>query len=425
MTEGGLWARCFACLCGLLTLLSTAAVCRADRLRLLLDDRDALAARLVSVERAESEIRLACYEIRPGQASRLVLERLAEQAERGIRVRVLIDGMASAFAADLAERLLRCGVQIRVYHPLLQRGPVWLNRRMHSKLLLIDQREMIIGSRNLADSHFGLKPIKHVDYDVLVEGDACGQAARYFDMLWESAEVQPLQDGRVWWLNTSRRPGSLPACSVGVGGSPAVEGGDGWLATDTLSVIHDLDPRKNDRHMQRTVVGWIDDARSSVLIESPYPVLSTVMLDSLRRASQRGVQVSLATNSLTSTDQLVAYAGYQNRKAQLQRWGVRLHEFAGPDHLHAKTLVVDDCLTMMGSYNFDPRSECWNLEIGLVCRSAEVAKCLRRSVDARHFASRSISDTGWRGSASPDVSPLQRLRLRTAQLVVPVIRPLL
>jgi cardiolipin synthase C len=413
-------------------LLAPAVAYGADRLRLLLDDQDALRTRLLSVERAESDIRLACYEIRPGYASSRLLARLAEQARRGIRVRVLIDGMASAIAADQAEHLLRCGVQIRVYHPLLQRGgTVWLNRRMHSKLLVIDQREMIVGSRNLSDSHFGLKAINHIDYDVLVEGDSCQPAARYFDLIWDSEEVQPLRDGRVWWLNTSRHLRQSAACSIGAEVGSAGEWGPGgevggpWLATDSLCLLHDLDPRKDDRHMQRTILSWIDGARSSVVIESPYPVFSTAMLDSLRRASQRGVQISLATNSLCSTDQLSAYAGYRNRKAQLQRWGVCLYEVPGPHHLHAKTLLVDERLTMMGSYNFDSRSERWNLELCLVCRSAEVGQWLRRSVDHRHARSRPITDVGLRGEASVDASPLQKLRLRTAQMVVPVIRPLL
>jgi putative cardiolipin synthase len=429
MVVASRWWRRIGLLACWLLVLSASPLCGSDRLRLLLDDGDALRSRLASIDRAEADIRLACYEIRPGAASGRLLDRLIEQAERGVRVRVLIDGMASAIPADQAERLLRSGVQIRVYHPLLQRGAAWLNRRMHTKLLVVDQWQMIVGSRNLSDSHFGLKPVNHIDYDVLVEGHSCRKVAAYFDSIWDSGEVQPLQAGRVWWLNTSRQP--QPACVSSADAPKACELGlTGeaewpWIETDTLCVLHDLDARKADLHMQRKILGWIDGACSSVVIESPYPAFSTAMLNSLRRASQRGVQISLATNSIGSTDQVAAFAGYQNRKAQLQRWGVRLYEVPGPHHLHAKTLLVDDRLTMMGSYNFDSRSERFNLELCLVCGSTEVAQWLRRSVDVRHFGSTPLAGGGLRRDTSLDAPPLRKLQMRTSQLVVPVIRPLL
>ena len=91
------------------------------------------------------------------------------------------------------------------------------------------------------------------------------------------------------------------------------------------------------------------------------------------------------TNSLASTDQLMVYAGYSNQRKNLLARGVEVWEFSGCDHFHAKSALIDGCIAVIGSYNFDPRSEHLNTETAVVARDPYVAHQLLESMDA-HFA---------------------------------------
>jgi putative cardiolipin synthase len=141
-------------------------------------------------------------------------------------------------------------------------------------------------------------------------------------------------------------------------------------------------------------------ARKEVLIESPYLVLSAPALQEFEKLRARGVRVRICTNSLASTDNLQAFSGYRNQRARLLRLGIEIHEYR-PDPavrmqvmqrfaqvrkeapvfaLHAKTMVVDDAVVFIGTYNLDPRSENLNTEAGVVIDDAAVAEGVARNI---------------------------------------------
>ena len=166
-------------------------------------------------------------------------------------------------------------------------------------------------------------------------------------------------------------------------------------------------------------------ARASIVLESPYFVMSHDERQALARATARGVHVTLLTNSLASTDESLVAAEFHNQKHWLLAHGVELWELAGPDHLHAKTAVVDGTIAFVGSYNFDPRSELLNTETGVIVPDASVAEWVLNSIGEHMVRSypfgadgRSLAD----GSRHPGAGCGRILGMQPLRLLAPFVR---
>ncbi|WP_164102904.1 phospholipase D-like domain-containing protein [Candidatus Laterigemmans baculatus] len=405
---------------------------RADAFRVLPENRQALQSRIDLIQQAEREIVCVYYAVDTGRVPAAILALLRDAAQRGVRVRLLVDGLISRVPYELETYLISTGVEIRRYHPPRVLRPLWLNRRLHDKLLIVDGEQMIIGSRNLKDEHFGLNEVNYVDCDAYVRGSAAAHAQRYFEWLWQTPDVLPASPRDRWGLSTvddlpilnGRSPQEDRATLVGRRGEH-----DAWsarwraartpddfrrlldLAVETLvvchgvglhtgydwsrsegwgmggavhgvaiAVLHDTDTQKCGFGIQQAMLELIAQAQRSIWIETPYPVFTPPILEALLAARERGVQVVLLTGSLSSTDRPATYAAYQNLKGTLLRAGVEIWEYLGTDHLHSKSMVIDDCIAVIGSYNFDPRSEYLNLEVSIAAYDPAAAAALKATI---------------------------------------------
>jgi cardiolipin synthase C len=430
-----------------ITLLAFAHVGYGNEFRLLDDDRMALEARVRLLENARHEIVLSHYAIDTGDVPIGLIQLLRHAACRGVRVRVLADGLKSRLPSDLEKLLAAEGIEIRLYHPPFKAHPEWLNRRLHHKLLVVDRCHMVIGSRNLQDHHFGLDAKNFVDCDAYFHGEISRCAAEYFDWLWRSGDVLSALESNSFGIDfkddrrmglpvgrsmSPRRVAALnDACAssltrmlcrsgieLGTGGEVLMP----QLCQVQVSLIYDADTAKSQQQVQRQHIAMIDAASSSIYLESPYPIFSEPVRCALERARARGVQVELLTNSLQSSNLALPYAGYQNGKRGLLKSGICLHEYIGKGHHHVKCLVVDDCIAKLGSYNFDERSDYLNLELCVRIDDPRVATLLKQSAWQRLQRSESIQMSGLRAEVGGDVPAQKIARLRTSQLLVPLMR---
>lgn len=439
--------------CGLIVILfccGLATRCRSNEFCLLADNRVALQARVDMILNAQSEISLAYYAIDTGNVPLGLLELLRQAASRGIRVRILADGLKSRLPADLEELLQRDGVCIRLFHPPLEARPLWLNRRLHDKLLLVDRRAMVIGSRNLQDQHFGMKEKEeenYVDCDAYLVGAICEHAAAYFDWLWKSADVLPAKETQSIRIElTENRRLKVPfgltlnprrerayrsalktavqhlVCTTGIDLEGHHQQRFECVSNVNACLIRDLEISKSDREVQRQIVVMIDSAQTSLLIESPYPIFTADVFQALRRAAERGVHVRLFTSSLETTDQILVYAAHQNHKSRLLRTGICVNEYVGMGKLHTKTMVVDNLSVLLGSYNFDERSDHLNLELCVRIDDPHVAALIAQSISSRLYQSQAIAGEG----LFPDVGGAENIRkraqMRLMQTTIPIIR---
>ncbi|MBA3485255.1 MAG: phospholipase D family protein [Pirellulales bacterium] len=424
---------------------------RGDVLRILQDDLEAIQARVDLIEQAQQQLDVVYFAVADDDLALAFLAMLRDASRRGVRVRLVVDGMYNDIPEPVQAHLLREGVEIREYHPIQCRHPFWINRRMHDKVLLADCSRMIVGSRNLDHRNFGLGCRNFVDRDAYVEGAiACCEGRRYFERLWASRDLRPTSTRKTHQVDDDNQcdplyglSRQLAACAITPGAaldearcelfaSGAIHPGvpDSWSAGQphvcNLRFLSDGgELLRRHSEISETILELVAGAQESIILESPYLVISRHLDQALTQAQSRGVQVVILTNSLASTDQLMVYAGYSNQRKRLLARRVEVWEFAGCDHFHAKSALIDGCIAVIGSYNFDPRSEHLNTETAVVARDPYVADQLLDSMDA-HFAN------SWR--IGPDGNPIgaderhpragekKIHQLRAARLLAPLIR---
>ena len=389
--------------------------------RLLSHPREAFRARFGFAALAERTLDLQYYLWKGDLTGQLLLYRALQAADRGVQVRILIDdiyhaGRDRGYAAlDTHPQL-----QIRVYNPMGNRGAgrsanlVYhkgtLDHRMHNKICLVDGAVAVLGGRNIGDDYFGVDPeLNFRDLDVLAVGPAAQQAGAAFDAYWNSPAAVPiavLLDDPVApdALATLRR--DLEQSLDELDALPYTVPLDFDATRETLErlaeeltwaeaeVIVDSLERFQGGN-ESAFVELTDELAASVqrdvLIQTAYLIPSKGGIAKLSEVTARGVRVRILTNSFQSNNHSAVHAHYKKYRKRLLDAGVELYELQphpellehyketesriAKSHagLHAKAFVVDGRLTMIGSYNMDPRSRIWNSEIGLLISSEEFA----------------------------------------------------
>ncbi len=440
--------------CALAILSGGAGQAAADTFRILCDCGEAMQIKVDLIEQARCQIDLALYEIDCGQAPLGTLALLRDAARRGIRVRLLVDGLMNRLPAALKSHLLAEGIEIREYHPVQWYRPCRINNRMHDKLFIVDCEHLIVGSRNLEDEHFDLDPCRnYVDRDVYVRGCAAKVAASYFQAKWNSNDVGSAQlVDRIWERRYHEKRCDACRSLVETGSArqagalldawyEVLESGE-WLKLHTgrdwseglrqvpVQFMYDQPGVKALRRtgIERDIEEHLSSARFSIVLETPYLVLTERMKHLLMAARDRGVHIRILTNSLASTDQVLAQAEFENEKRRLLRAGVELWEYVGPNHLHAKSAVVDGRVAIIGSYNFDARSERENTEVAVAAMDEEAAAQLELSIEEQMANSYRIGPDGKPVGSSvryPGAESERLKKIPSRRLIAPFVKWLL
>jgi len=465
---------------------------------LILDrGRDALLARVNLIRSARASIDLQTYIFDEDDAGHFVLDELLAAARRGVRVRLLVDQLSALRKASTIAALAsqHANFELRIYNPLFHDARIsypkyvlaaaccWrrLNQRMHSKLLLVDDRIGITGGRNYQDDYYDWDPgYNFRDRDVLVAGPVAAEMAANFEAFWgsrRSVAAERLDDVARVLLRHGASPLPHPDYAVPQRVAALSRDADDAALVRTRLVdpalpvrevhfVADL-PQKHRRSAadddlvaSTTLRSLIESARQEVLLQTPYLVLSRPAQDLFRRLRQRAdpPQVTVSTNSLAATDAFVAYAlSYKYKRRYLREFGFHIYEFkpfprdvpadapidgdasgglaasppppqgeavplpgsgsgAAADHepretpqqqregvatryfgsganrpvplrragarmgLHAKSLVIDERIGVVGTHNFDPRGDRYNTESAVVIDDPVFAHALADSI---------------------------------------------
>ncbi len=384
--------------------------------RLLPDGPQALEARIALIQAAQKSVDAQYYLIEDDRSGRQFLEALQQAADRGVRVRLLVDDLYTGHSFAMLDGLaLRPNVALRLFNPLpVRNGSVRtrvllslhefprINRRMHNKLLIADNSFAISGGRNVADEYFGRSgPANFIDMDVLTAGPVVRDMSDHFDVFWNSPQAWPWQrfaagsgDGQVISPPSAssvdaQESDAIDEASLDVFGRTSLgrqlREGAVSLRAAPISVIADA-PGKADPQVAASAalagsLAFLDKAQSDVLVVSPYFVPATQAMELLQKSSKAGLNVTVITNSLGATDEPLVHFGYARLRATMVKTGVKLYELmpAGDvrrddaaesrpslGRLHAKMAIVDRRWLYVGSMNMDRRSAYCNTEIGLV-----------------------------------------------------------
>ncbi|WP_407671860.1 phospholipase D family protein [Paraburkholderia acidiphila] len=391
---------------------------------------DAFASRVALVRAAQRTLDVQYYIWRDDLTGTLLLEELREAADRGVRVRLLLDdnGIPSSLDPTLAALNVHPNIEVRLFNPFVTRRPKYigfvtdfsrLNRRMHNKSLTADGVATILGGRNVGDEYYGATDgVVFADLDVLAIGPAATDVAHDFDRYWASASSYPASQilpytapdalatldraalaartdpAAAEYIESLRKTtdvrrlldGTLPlewAKTQLVSDDPAKALGTAPKDTLILSQLHEI----------------VGDPHRELDLVSPYFVPGKVGTEYFTQLAAQGVTVRVLTNSLEATDVSAVHSGYARRRVALLEGGVELFELrraagtgkysgkaagSGPfgssgSSLHAKTFAVDAERVFVGSVNFDPRSANLNTELGLVIDSPVLATQIEKA----------------------------------------------
>jgi putative cardiolipin synthase len=385
---------------------------------LLVQGQNAFIARLAMADLAEKTLDAQYYIWDGDTTGRILANRLMRAADRGVRVRVLVDDNYQTTEKDFMVAALDAhpNVEMRVFNPVTNRALRALsflgdfgrvNHRMHNKLFVMDNAVGIAGGRNIADIYFGVRADHNYrDLDVVTAGPIVREMSASFDLFWNSEWAVPI-GATVTALPTEqdlRAHMQRQEENIAAAGSPYPIDQDLNELRARLVRIRDNfiwapgrvlvdDPSKvttaadsgviAEALVQRTV-----EVKDELLIESAYFVLRERALGLVQQLHARGAKVRVLTNSALSNDVAVAHAGYANTRKPLLKAGAELYELrpdssmerrwslvAGKSEaaLHTKAVVFDRKAVFIGSYNLDPRSAALNTEVGVMIESAEIA----------------------------------------------------
>jgi putative cardiolipin synthase len=394
--------------------------------------QDAFAARVVLARAAERSLDVQYYIWHGDTTGFLLLEELWNAAERGVRVRLLVDdngvaGLDPALTALDSHQ----NVEVRLFNPFVNRSFKALgfltdfdrlNRRMHNKSLTADTQAAIVGGRNVGDEYFGAgDQMVFADLDVLAVGPVAREVGAAFDLYWNSEVVYPAEaiigpgkpDGVAAMkakFAAVRDSAEAAAYAAAVRATPLIE----KLVEQKLEIewvpvrlVYDepgkaLGETDDAELLFSRLTRTVGEPQRELDLVSPYFVPGKDGTRALAALPARGVRLRIVTNSLAATDVGAVHSGYAKRREALLHGGAKIYELK-PDarkaaagvakqrapgvfgsnaaSLHAKTFAIDRSRVFVGSFNFDPRSVRLNTEMGLVIESPRLADALSSGLD--------------------------------------------
>jgi len=434
---------------------------RSDSAFRLLDGVEiALTSRLALIEGATRSLDLQYYAIHADASTELLLQRLREAARRGVRVRILLDDFNSVGAdAQVLRLAFEPNVELRLFNPVAgPRGSMIgrvlaslpdigaMQKRMHNKLFIADNAWGITGGRNLGDRYFGTGETQNfIDLDVLAAGRIVRDMSASFDRFWNDELAYPVErlmdKEDLDRLRTPLEPGGDVMAVAAGSVLPSVTAVEATQAQRPVLDLRTVDlvwapatllvdkpgkvgPGDDEVDAGDTVIDGLmhlmQQARSDVLIISPYFVPGPLMMSVYEDLRSRGVRLRVLTNSLASNDAPAAHAGYARYRDRMLGIGAELYEMhsdpelsdalgsvsgsrasrrggsgfglgSGPGgsksgttsraSLHSKAVIIDGRLAVIGSMNLDLRSQIQNSEVALVLRSTRLAQQATRQVE--------------------------------------------
>ncbi|MFN0129099.1 MAG: phospholipase D family protein [Verrucomicrobiales bacterium] len=402
----------------------------------LMEAQDALAARLALADVAERSLDVQYFIWNNDMTGKVLLDRLFSAADRGVRVRLLLDDLGTMPTDDVLLTIdSHPNIEVRMFNPVAMRSLrklgmaadfARINKRMHNKSFTADGQIAIVGGRNIGDEYFGAHAgVNFADLDVVVIGPVVNEVSDAFDLYWNHRASIPMAS----LSNRGTTPGQFDEKRAALRAHRKVASQSqyadimrrsefvGQLKRRSLpyvwgpaTIVNDHPDKvltsatDTETHLAPQLREVVDKTKRELFLVSPYFVPGKEGVALLANVRQRGPRVVVITNSLASTDSALVHSGYQRYRKDLIRAGVELCEIkptaasvrkrsggglfgskgAGASSgasLHAKTFAFDRQIGFIGSYNLDPRSSRLNTEMGVLFDCPALAKRLPEEAD--------------------------------------------
>ncbi len=393
---------------------------------------DAFVARMALAEAAERTLDLQYYIFHGDFTGKLILDSVIRAAERGVRVRILIDDTtAKGRDARIADLASYPHIEVRVFNPFAGRSSAtWffsaaadfdrINHRMHNKMFVADNQAGVVGGRNIGDEYFSAREgVNFADMDLLAVGPVVQDLSRTFDEYWNSEWAYPiealhsakpdpaaLEKGREMLaahrsaaqdseyakrLRESELLKKLLARELPLVWAPA------QVVADRPEKVASAGTPTAAVKLGSRLRPLVEAARSELIISSPYFIPGKEGIRFFQQLRSNGVGVRILTNSFAGNDVAIVHSGYAKYRKDLLKLGVELYELkpslgaerkeeqkrfgSSGASLHAKAFIIDREQVFVGSLNLDPRSVNLNTELGIIVESRELGDVLARQFD--------------------------------------------
>ena len=423
-------------------------------IRLLADPSEALQSRLHLAALATATLDIQYYLWQADNSGLALTHEVLQAADRGVRVRILLDDIYHS-GRDSAYQTLNAhpNVEVRLFNPMGNRGAAkqvnyafkksTLNYRMHNKIFLVDGVAAVLGGRNIGDEYFGQDPsFNFQDMDAIALGEVAAEAGEAFDLFWNAELAFPVAalNGNPEEMPTAVQTATLATARervTPVGEEDTAAATEAWLSalsTELLwtnaRVIVDR-PDRGTEQADSAFMTLLQDPslrpEQSLVIQTAYLIPNGPTMGNIEDIGAKGMSMKILTNSAQSNNHNSVHAFYVPYRKRLIEAGVDLYEVQGNGSLagyldrvgedgraglHTKSMVFDERVSIIGSYNMDPRSRVWNSEIALVVDdagfAAEVLEEMTRDFTPDAAWHLSLDDNGkllWSGEV--DGEPVQ------------------
>jgi cardiolipin synthase len=321
---------------------------------------------LAAINGAERTVAMATYIFDRGTAGAQFVDALAGAAKRGVAVRVLIDGVGARYSnPPIVDELKRRGVRVARFLPSLFPFPhPYVNLRNHRKMMIVDGTIGFCGGMNVRDAcvlalH---RPDATQDMHFRVRGPVVRQIMQAFAFDWEFTTREHLPEST--WAGETAAAGDVTARTIPDG------------------------PDTNFQTLLMVILGATAAATRSIRLSTPYFLPDPPLIDALRVAALRGVQVDIVLPQHGNL-RLVQWA-MTAQLPQVLAWGCRVY-LSAPPFDHSKLLIVDGEWSLIGSANLDPRSLRLNFELNVECYSRPLASRLSSILDNKIATGRQLT----------------------------------
>lgn len=435
---------------------------------------EAMFSRAWLSEQAQKTIDVQYFIFSSDNIGLIAVDYLVKAAERGIKVRLLVDDiMIDATGHELLKLAAHENISIKIYNPMTNIGKNivdkmvnlitdfhGLNQRMHNKTFTVDGQVSITGGRNVADEYFGYDHLYNFrDRDVLLLGGKTRDIQTSFNLFWDDALSVPVEklvsskdeintDFSALHQYACNPANFVPKIRKQINNLPAIfkdivqTGNLQWL--DGVEYISDL-PGKNDGTIflggsglsTERLIKLVQQAKKSVIIQTPYLITTDLSKKLFKTLIEQGVEVKILTNSLSSNDNLEAFSGYQRDRKALLKTGVKIYEFkpnaqirqkimsevmegqlqASPIFgMHAKSMVIDDDITVIGTFNLDPRSANLNTESITIIPSKQISATVKAGM-LEEMQPENAWETTLEWNPDGEESKLKQLKVKLRRVV--------